>query len=91
MYRFVLSDRNKEIAVGDIVKAPIPPKSGAKTMKFNALKTSPKQDKGEDVQVTTHDEVITHYVGIVRHLGTTKIVNKGIEEDVVTYLGLELV
>lgn len=100
LYRFVLSDRNKEIAIGDIVKAPIEEKSSAKTMKFNALKPFPinKHDKDDhaatqakDDQVLTNTACIENYVGIVRHLGTTKVRSaRGIEEDVVTCLGLEL-
>merc|ERR1712228_121936 len=43
-------------------------------------------DKDDNVRVVTDNQYTSHYVGIVRYLGTTKIEKK----DVVTFLGLEL-
>ena len=85
-YRFVLNDRNKEIALGDIVKAPIPKK--LVHVKLNAIVKEDDDDGKEDnVRIVTDDQYTSHYVGIVRYLGTTKMKSK----NVVTFLGLELV
>merc|ERR1712228_284805 len=76
LYRFVLHDRNKEIAVGDIVKAPIPKRmSKVSTMKFNGIVNNKDDDddKDDNVRVVTDNQYTSHYVGIVRYLGTTKI------------------
>ena len=90
-YRFVLSDRNREIAIGDIVKAPIVDTSNV-AMKFNKLAQKDDAEDDDEVQVMTHEKVTSHYVGIVRYLGTsTKMANSPkMSEPVVTCLGLEL-
>lgn len=90
LYRFVLADRNKEIAIGDIVKAPIPAQmSNVKQMKFNALCAAKERDA--DLRVMTGDQLTSHYVGIVRYLGTSTASNGSTEEEVVTVIGIELV
>ena len=90
LYRFVLADRNKEIAIGDIVKAPIPAQmSNVKQMKFNGLSAAKERD--DDLQVITGDKLTSHYVGIVRYLGTSTASNGRTVEEVVTIIGIELV
>lgn len=87
LYRFVLTDRNKEIAIGDIVKAPIP-KHFSMSMKFNGLSAA----KEDNLHVITGDKLTSHYVGIVRYLGhPSKSINGRTAEEVVTIIGIELV
>ncbi len=59
----MLEDRNKEIALGDIVKAPIPSPMNNIKMKFNAIIDN-------KLQSLRHDQKLhCDYVGIVRYLG----------------------